>query len=75
MASKETLDIDAINNIITMAQTMSSLGVCAEGLNTLDEMKAKVKEEIHKAQEKARWTAGKVFEIMLCHPSCMPRHG
>ena len=54
---------------------MSSLGVCAEGLNTLDEMKAKVKEEIHKAQEKARWTAGKVFEIMLCHPSCMPRHG
>ena len=53
MACRETPDIDAIDNLITMALTVSTLGVSADGLTTLDEMKAKVKEELNKSKKKA----------------------
>ena len=60
MACRETPDIDAIDNIIKMSEIMSKLEVSADGLTTLDEMKAKVKEELNKSKKKATWTAGKV---------------
>ena len=65
MACRETPDIDAIDNLIRMALTMSTLGVSADGLTTLDEMKAKVKEELNKSKKKATWTAGKVRDGTL----------
>ena len=55
-----TPNIDDIDNIITMAQTMSTLGISAEGLTTLSEMKAKIKEELRSCQSNTTWTPGKV---------------
>ena len=60
MAAGITPNIDDIDNIITMAQTMSTLGISAKGLTTLSEMKAKMKEELRSCRSNTTWTPGKV---------------
>ena len=54
----EAKDIDAIEDILEMAQIMASLGVPSKGLRTLDEMKHRVKETLQK--KKSSWTAKEV---------------
>ena len=57
-------DIDAIDDIVKMAQTMASLGVSSTGLRTLDEMKDRVKETLKISEKKeSSWTAK---EVRLC---------
>lgn len=56
----EAKDIDNINNIMDMIRTMQALGVSCEGLQTLDEMKNRVKEMLKTSQEKSSWTAKEV---------------
>lgn len=54
-------DIDAIDDIIVMVQTMVSLGVSGTGLRTLDEMKDRVKETLKiSKKKKSSWTAKEV---------------
>ena len=54
----EAKDIDAIEDILEMAQIMASLGVPSKELRTLDEMKHRVKETLQK--KKSSWTAKEV---------------
>ena len=65
----EAKDIDAIVDIVDMVQTMASLGVSSKGLQTLDEMKTRVKETLRMSEKKkSSWTAK---EVRLCR--AMPR--
>ena len=57
MSEKE---IDEIDDIVDMANTMTSLGVSSKGLRTLDEMKQRVKETLRQSEKKSSWTAKEV---------------
>ena len=60
----EAKDIDAIEDILEMAQMMASLGVSSKGLRTLDEMKRRLKETLQNTKKKeSSWTAK---EVRLC---------
>ena len=54
------LDVDKIDNIMEMANTMATLKIPFEGLTTLDEMKAKVKETLRSSEKTSSWTAKEV---------------
>ena len=54
------IDVDKIDNIVEMASTMATLKIPSEGLKTLDEMKAKVKETLRSSEKKSSWTAKEV---------------
>ena len=57
-------DIDAIDDIMEMSTTMTSLGISSKGLRTLDEMKDRVKETLKISEKKkSSWTAK---EVRLC---------
>ena len=53
-------DIDAIDDMMDMVRTMTSLGVSSKGLRTLDEMKERVKETLKLSEKKSSWTAKEV---------------
>ena len=57
MSEKE---IDEIDDIFDMVRTMTSLGVSSKGLQTLDEMKQRVKETLRLSEKKSSWTAKEV---------------
>ena len=56
-------DIDKIDDISEMVTTMASLKISTKGLNSLDEMKAKVKETLQSLEEKSSWTANEVSTL------------
>ena len=60
MASCKTKNIQEIDDLPEMFQAMAALGISCKGLKTLDEMKAKVKEELNASVDKPSWTAGQV---------------
>ena len=57
MAEKE---IDDIDDLADMVQTMTALGVSMKGLRTLDEMRQRVKERLRLSEKKSSWTAKEV---------------
>ena len=58
------LDIDKIDDIMEMANTMATLKIPSKGLKTLDQMKAKVKETLHSSEKKSSWTAKEVRTLL-----------
>ncbi|KAL9964138.1 hypothetical protein ACROYT_G027725 [Oculina patagonica] len=60
----EAKDIDNINNLREMLQIMDSLNVSCEDLQSLDEMKRKVKETLKKSEKKPSWTAKEAFSVL-----------
>ena len=48
MACARGPNIDDIDDMMEVAELMKNLGLSAKGLKTLDEIKAKVKEHLHK---------------------------
>jgi len=60
MASGRTKTIDEIDDLWEMFKTMEALGTSGEGLETLDQMKAKVKKELEASEDTLSWTAGQV---------------
>ena len=60
MAAGKTKAIDEIDDIVEMAQAMTALGMSCKGLQTLQEMKTRIREELHQSQKKPSWTAGQV---------------
>jgi len=53
-------EIDDIDDVVDMFQTMASLGVSTKGLRTLDEMKQRLKETLKQSERKSSWTAKEV---------------
>jgi len=60
MAASRTKTIDEIDDISEMYQAMAALCISCKGLKTLDQMKAKAKEELNPSDDKPSWTAGQV---------------
>ncbi|XP_058949859.2 dual serine/threonine and tyrosine protein kinase-like isoform X1 [Pocillopora verrucosa] len=58
------LDIDKIDDIMEMANTMATLKIPSKGLKTLDQMKAKVKETLQSSKKKSSWTAKEAFSVL-----------
>ena len=69
MASCRTKPIGEIDDVSEMFQAIAALGTCisCKELKTLDEMKAKVKEELNASVGKPSWTAGQVRIYYLEH--------
>lgn len=65
MASGRTKAIEEIDDILEMSQAMAALGISLNGLKTLDQMKAKVKEELNVSEDQPSWTAGQVRILQL----------
>ena len=59
-----SLDIDKIDDILEMANTMATLKISSKGLKTLDQMKAKVKETLQSSEKKSSWTAKEVRTLL-----------
>ena len=58
-------NIQEIDDLSEMSQAMAALGISCKGLKTLDEMKAKVKEELNPSDEKPSWTAGQARNLQV----------
>ena len=65
MASCRTKTIEEIDDLSEMFQAMTALGISCKGLRTLDQMKAKVKEDLNATGDKPSWTAGQVRILQL----------
>ena len=61
MASSKSKTIDEIDDISEMSQAMAVLDISCKGLKTLQEMKDRVKDELHQSAKKPSWTAGQVL--------------
>lgn len=53
-------EIDKINDMRDMVRTMTSLGIPTKGLQTLNDMKDRVKETLKKSKNKSGWSAKEV---------------
>ena len=62
-----SLDIDKIDDILEMANTMATLKISSKGLKTLDQMKAKVKETLQSSEKKSSWTAKEVRTLQYLY--------
>ena len=60
MATGKTRTIHEIDDIAEMFQAMTALDISCKGLKTLDEMKDRVKKELHQSTNTPSWTAGQV---------------
>ena len=60
MASRKTKTIEEIDDLSDMFRAMAALGISCKGLQTLDQMKTRVREELNQSVNKPSWTAGQV---------------
>jgi hypothetical protein len=65
MASGRTKTIEEIGDVSDMFQAMAALGISCKGLQTLDQMKTRVKTELNQSAEKPSWTAGQVRILQI----------
>ena len=65
MASCKTKTIEEIDDVLEMYKAMEALGISSGGLKTLDEMKAKVREEFN--VDRTNRTAGEVRILQKCY--------
>ncbi len=63
MASGKTKTIDEIDDLSEMFQAMAALGISCKGLQTLDQMKDRVRTELNQSLNKPNWTAGQVRQF------------
>ena len=66
-STSKTITIQEIDDLSEMLPAMAALGISCKGLKTVDEMKAKVKEELTATVDKSSWTAGQVRIHQLEH--------
>ena len=60
MASGRTKTIEEIDDLSDMFHAMAALGIPSKGLQTLDQMKDRVRTELNQSLDKPNWTAGQV---------------
>ena len=65
MATFKRKTIEEIDDLLEMYKAMEALGISCSGLKTLDEMKAKVKEEFN--VDRSSRTAGQVRILQKCY--------
>jgi len=65
MASGKSKTIEEIDDVSDMFHAMAALGISCKGLQTLDEMKTRVKTELNQSVEKPCWTAGQVRTLLM----------
>ena len=65
MATCKPKTIEEIDDLSEMFPAMAALGISCKGLKTLDEMKAKVKEEFN--VDRPNRTAGEVRILQKCY--------
>ncbi len=63
MASGKTKTIEEIDDLSEMFQAMEALGISCKGLQTMDQMKDRVKTELNQSLNKPSWTAGQVRQF------------
>ena len=54
------LDVDKIDDIMEMANTMATLKIPIKGLYSLEQMRAKLKETLQSLEKNSSWTAKEV---------------
>lgn len=64
MATGKTNNIDNMNMVETF-QTMQALGVSFEGVETLREMKSRVRTVLDQADKTSSWSAGQVKNLNI----------
>jgi len=57
--------IEEIDDLLDMLQVMKALGISWRGLQTLDEMKSRVRAELNQSVEEPCWTAGQVRTLQI----------
>ena len=67
MATCKRKTIEEIDDPLEMYKAMKALGISCSGLKTLDEMKAKVKDELNPSADEPSWTAGQVTMLQKCY--------
>ena len=65
MTCRKSRILEEIDDLSDMVQVMAALGISCKGLQTMDEMKSRVKTEFNQSEEKPAWTAGKVRTIQI----------
>lgn len=60
MALSKTKDIEEIDDLFEMFQAMAALGISCKGLQTLDELKRRARDELSQTTNKPSWKAGQV---------------
>ena len=65
MASGKSKTIEEIDDLSDMFQAMAALGISCKGLQTLDQMKTRVKAELNQSVEKPSWMAGQVRTLQI----------
>ena len=64
MATGKTNNIDNMN-MVEMFQTMQALDMTIEGVQTLDEMKSRVRTVLNQADKTSSWSAGQVQNLNI----------
>ncbi|XP_022796263.1 dual serine/threonine and tyrosine protein kinase-like [Stylophora pistillata] len=64
MASGKTKTIDEINDLLSMFQALTALGISCEGLTTLEQMKSRVKVELNQSSNVPNWAAGQACSVL-----------
>ncbi|KAL9963750.1 hypothetical protein ACROYT_G027284 [Oculina patagonica] len=64
MASGKTKTIDEIDDVLEIVKAMEALNISSKGLQTLDQMKDRVRTELNQSLNKPNWTAGQAFSIL-----------
>ena len=70
MAAGKTKSIDEIDDIREMFEAMAALDISSKGLQTLQDMRDRVKCAIAQSSKSPGWSAGQVrmlFLILVCH--------
>ena len=65
MATGKSKKIDEIDDIGEMYQAMAALDIPCKGLKTLDQMKDRLRDELHQSTKKPNWSAGQVLTIYI----------
>jgi len=58
-------NIEEINDILGMFEVMTALGISCEGLQTVDQMRTRVRTELNASVENPCWTAGQVRTLQM----------
>ena len=68
MAARKTKSIDEIDDIGEMFEAMAALDISSKGLQTLQDMKDRVKTTIDQSSKSPSWSAGQVrIAIIIPH--------